>query len=409
MDPVSTLTSTSNQAFAAQTSTTQAQTATFDAALASLLTKNTKPVAQQNSETIQALKSQPKTATKRRSEHNGPESTPDIAAMNAAQLGTRPQAGEVAQADAQVENDASNAPSPKSSKRESCESQPSSKSPQSDTTQHQSDQPTQSTSKSTPATASAQATSKASQSSYNQAATTHTNAPQPQTTRETANQSTPRVAAIASVKSNSAKSSSNQSNTTNNAAQPFAAKRSAAFKSLLAQAQPVRHAVQQREVQATALRAMQLTLAGNGGDVSLKMTPGDLGTLHAKLSVQDARVNADFIATTEVARDLLVQSVDELRSALETRGLSVDQITISGPEGKSTFAGQDAQSFSNHDRGGAANTSADAGSSQSRSDGDTSRARTPNRQLVAAHADSTPLWSVASEATSTANGLEWIV
>lgn len=206
-------------------------------------------------------------------------------------------------------------------------------------------------------------------------------------------------------------SSSTQNTSSNNIAQPPNAKPTTAFKSLLAQAQPVRHAVQQREVQATALRAMQLSLTGNGGDVTLRMNPGDLGTLYAKLTVQDARVNADFVATTEVARDLLNQSVDALRSALETRGLSVDQITISGPEGQSTVhSGQDAQNLAYHERGGAANTSTHAGTdSQSRSDGDGSRARTPNRQLVTAHAETPPLWSIASEATSTANGLEWIV
>ncbi len=146
---------------------------------------------------------------------------------------------------------------------------------------------------------------------------------------------------------------------------------------------------------------MQLTLYGNGGDVTLRMNPGELGTLHAKLMIQDARVNADFVATTEVACDLLVQSVDSLRSALETRGLTVDSISISGPEGQKTdHAGQDAQ-HTNSERGGAA----DPNASHSRSDGEQSRARTPNRH----HAEAQSLWSLAPEVVSSANGLEWIV
>jgi hypothetical protein len=65
-----------------------------------------------------------------------------------------------------------------------------------------------------------------------------------------------------------------------------------------------------------------------GGEVLLKLRPGDLGAVSARLTIQDARVEATFRAQNELARDLLIRSVDDLKAALETRGLIVDRIDV---------------------------------------------------------------------------------
>lgn len=412
MEPVSTLSPTQQQIAVAQSSAATAQSTTFDAALGLLLANIAKPATVESTQDmvpVHTLKpQQTKQAAKRRElAANTAESTPDIAAMNAAQLATRPTKGEVAQADAQAasEQTSHTAESDRSSKASaSSESKTQSTSSHS----HSGEAPTSANAARSSQTTSTQfaaqsASQQAAQQSPQAVSTVKPTSPTHSTaSASTASSPAARVATIGGAKSAQSNSSQTNTSSSHNAAQALGAKRASSFKSLLAQAQPVRHAVHQREVQATALRAMQLSLSENGGNVTLRMNPGDLGVLHAKLTVQDARVNADFIATTDVARDLLNQSVDTLRSALETRGLSVDSITISGPEGQSTVhSGQDAHTSFD---GGASNFG-----SHSRSDGESDRARTPARQLAGALAETQSPWTVAAESTSTATGLEWIV
>lgn len=417
MEPVSTLSPSQQQIAVAQSSAATAQSTTFDAALGLLLANIAKPATVESTQDmvpVHTLKpQQTKQAAKRRElAANTAESTPDIAAMNAAQLATRPTKGEVAQADAQAASEQTSH-EPASRTAESARSSKASASSESKTQStsshsHSGEAPTSANAAQSSQTTSTQfaaqsASQQAAQQSPQAVSTVKPTSPTQSTaSASTASSPAARVATIGGAKSAQSNSSQTNTSSSHNAAQALGAKRASSFKSLLAQAQPVRHAVHQREVQATALRAMQLSLSENGGYVTLRMNPGDLGVLHAKLTVQDARVNAHFIATTDVARDLLNQSVDTLRSALETRGLSVDSITISGPEGQSTVhTGQDAQSSFD---GGASNFG-----SHSRSDGESDRARTPARQLAGALAETQSPWTIATESTSTARGLEWIV
>lgn len=104
--------------------------------------------------------------------------------------------------------------------------------------------------------------------------------------------------------------------------------RATAFKKLLEQGQPARHATEQQQVAHSVAKGLQMLVKEGGGEVLLKLRPGELGAVSARLTIQDARVEATFRAKTELARDLLIKSVDDLRAALETRGLVVDRIDV---------------------------------------------------------------------------------
>jgi flagellar hook-length control protein FliK len=104
--------------------------------------------------------------------------------------------------------------------------------------------------------------------------------------------------------------------------------RATAFKKLLEQGQPARRAAEQQQVAQTVAKGLQMLVKEGGGELLLKLRPGELGAVSARVTIQDARVEATFRARTEVARDLLIKSVDELKAALETRGLVVDRIDV---------------------------------------------------------------------------------
>lgn len=75
-------------------------------------------------------------------------------------------------------------------------------------------------------------------------------------------------------------------------------------------------------------RGLQNALNQNGGTVTLRLTPADMGTVRIQLQIQAGSVNASFHTETESARNLLNQQFAQLRSALEGRGLSVERLTV---------------------------------------------------------------------------------
>ncbi|HYF14957.1 MAG TPA: flagellar hook-length control protein FliK [Phycisphaerales bacterium] len=107
--------------------------------------------------------------------------------------------------------------------------------------------------------------------------------------------------------------------------------RADALAKLVEKSVPARRAVVQREVEQNAIKAMNLALKEGGGDATLRLAPDALGALKVELSVRDAHVRATFRATTDLARDLLVESMSILRDALEAQGLTVDEVVVEGP------------------------------------------------------------------------------
>ncbi|MFZ2873527.1 MAG: flagellar hook-length control protein FliK [Phycisphaerales bacterium] len=75
-------------------------------------------------------------------------------------------------------------------------------------------------------------------------------------------------------------------------------------------------------------RAMLAAVRHGQGDISLKLLPEALGRVTVRLSLADESVIACFVPETDSARRLLEVSRDELRAALEARGLRVERIEI---------------------------------------------------------------------------------
>ena len=75
-------------------------------------------------------------------------------------------------------------------------------------------------------------------------------------------------------------------------------------------------------------RALAAALRQNGGTVTLRLKPEELGDLKVRLQLQDGRVDARFEVRTDRARELLDKSIGALRSALEAHGLTIDRLSI---------------------------------------------------------------------------------
>ncbi len=213
--------------------------------------------------------------------------------------------------------------------------------------------------------------------------------------------------------------------------------RSAAFKKLLEQGQPARRATEQQQVAQSVAKGLQMLVKDGGGEVLLKLRPGELGAVSARLTIQDARVEATFRAQTEVARDLLVKSVDDLKAALEMRGLVVDRIDVRldvPPEDSAARARDQSDSrvkLAGSERAredGVGNAGQDGGSQGRDSQGSTdSRSEDEGRRMArmpmeraAAGADATvshavdaggmdgPAWSLAGAGGRVLDGFEWV-
>lgn len=215
--------------------------------------------------------------------------------------------------------------------------------------------------------------------------------------------------------------------------------RSAAFKKLLEQGQPARRATEQQQVAQSVAKSLQMLVKEGGGEVVLKLRPGELGAVSARLTIQDARVEATFRAQTEVARDLLVKSVDDLRAALETRGLVVDRIDVrlDTPPEDSAVRGHDQsdsrvklagsertreEGVGNAEQDGGSQGRDSQGSTDSRSGNDGRRgemARMPMERAAAfadapvVHADDAGVmdeqaWSLAGAGGRVLDGFEWV-
>lgn len=96
------------------------------------------------------------------------------------------------------------------------------------------------------------------------------------------------------------------------------------------------------------LRGMLTSLHGGGGSVTMRLEPESLGALRVQMTMTSrGEVSVQFHVSTEEARQLLTQSMDSLRSAMEQNGLKFDQVTI--------------QSLSRSSQGGESQTNQDSG------------------------------------------------
>ncbi|MEM9063926.1 MAG: flagellar hook-length control protein FliK [Planctomycetota bacterium] len=100
-----------------------------------------------------------------------------------------------------------------------------------------------------------------------------------------------------------------------------------------------------------AINGLAAALRQKGGVVTLRLNPEGLGSLRIGMEVSGGKVTATLEATNDAARELLKGDLPQLRSALESRGLVVDRLTVATAErsGVGNQASQDAAADPGHE------------------------------------------------------------
>lgn len=75
-------------------------------------------------------------------------------------------------------------------------------------------------------------------------------------------------------------------------------------------------------------RGLNSAVNQQGGTVTLRLTPPDLGTVRIQLNLQGTNVTAQFHAETDSAQRLLTQQLGQLRTSLESQGLNVEKLGV---------------------------------------------------------------------------------
>ncbi|MEM1446476.1 MAG: flagellar hook-length control protein FliK [Planctomycetota bacterium] len=80
--------------------------------------------------------------------------------------------------------------------------------------------------------------------------------------------------------------------------------------------------------EARLARGLKSALSQQGGSVTLRLTPPEMGTVRIQMQLQGTGVSAQFHAETQAAQRLLTQQLGQLRTALESQGLSVERLGV---------------------------------------------------------------------------------
>lgn len=76
------------------------------------------------------------------------------------------------------------------------------------------------------------------------------------------------------------------------------------------------------------LRGMRGVVHQNGGAVTLRLSPPEMGIVRIEMQIASGIVSAQLHTEHETARVLLTQQLSQLRSALEAQGLFVDKLAV---------------------------------------------------------------------------------
>ena len=79
---------------------------------------------------------------------------------------------------------------------------------------------------------------------------------------------------------------------------------------------------------ARVMRGMHGVLNQNGGSVTLRLSPPEMGVVRIEMQINNGTVNAQLHTEHESARTLLNQQLGQLRHALESQGLSVERLNV---------------------------------------------------------------------------------
>lgn len=124
---------------------------------------------------------------------------------------------------------------------------------------------------------------------------------------------------------------------------------------------PVFH-LEREQFASQVSRSLANVLARGGGKLTLRLSPQALGDVRVDLHVHQGAASASFRAGSESARELLKSRIDDLRHALEQRGVRVERLEVVGPHSESAepstqWGGQAGKEPSTdaHDQHGASN------------------------------------------------------
>jgi flagellar hook-length control protein FliK len=76
------------------------------------------------------------------------------------------------------------------------------------------------------------------------------------------------------------------------------------------------------------LTAVQSELMAHGGTVRLRLDPPELGALQVRIDVRDGVLAASFQTSNDEATRLLTQSLQQLKTTLESQGLTVEKLQV---------------------------------------------------------------------------------
>lgn len=113
------------------------------------------------------------------------------------------------------------------------------------------------------------------------------------------------------------------------------------------------------------VRGIRTAINQQGGVVTLRLHPPELGFVRIQLEINNGVVRAEFSAEQSSVRNLLTQQMGQLRAALESHGLSVERLV--------------AQTLNNHPSSGAAPGGSDEAPNEGRSRGWTSAGSSDQR------------------------------
>jgi flagellar hook-length control protein FliK len=95
----------------------------------------------------------------------------------------------------------------------------------------------------------------------------------------------------------------------------------------------------------------QYLIKKGGGEVKVEMSPGDMGTIHLKVLIQDGKVNLHMSTETPEAKQTIESSLAELKTSLAAHKLSVENIKIDVVASTSTDTATQSQTNSQgHDQ-----------------------------------------------------------
>ena len=104
-----------------------------------------------------------------------------------------------------------------------------------------------------------------------------------------------------------------------------------------------------------AARGLTALASQRGGSLAIRLDPPSLGEIAVRMNVIDGTVRADITAASSAARAMMEKGIDALRFSLESRGLTVERLSIHGPttSAESHSARSDTQQNQSNNQGGA--------------------------------------------------------